>query len=68
VLKSSEIIKIKTGNSASNHFTTGELLGRGSFGLVYRGTSVPAKVAIKRILIDGVDQEYEVMKKLDHPN
>jgi len=49
-------------------FTVGELIGRGQYGQVYRGTCKGSDVAIKRVLIDGGDREYGEMKKLDHPN
>jgi serine/threonine protein kinase len=49
-------------------FTVDKLIGRGQYGQVYRGTYEYSKVAIKRVLIDGVGEEYEQMKKLDHPN
>jgi serine/threonine protein kinase len=49
-------------------FTVGEQIGRGQYGQVYRATYEGSQVAIKRILIDGVDHEYVGMKKLDHPN
>ena len=53
-------------NMAAN-FAVGEQIGRGH-GQVYRGTCEGSYVAIKRVLIDGGDREYEEMKKLNHPN
>ena len=49
-------------------FTVGEQIGRSQYGQVYRATYDGSQVAIKRILIDGVDHEYVGLKNLDHPN
>ena len=53
-------------------FTVGELIGRGFFGTVHRGTFEGSEVAIKKMQILRLDQrgprEYESMKQLDHPN
>ena len=51
-------------NMAAN-FAVGEQIGRGQYGQVYRGTCEGSYVAIKRVLIEGGDREYEEMKKLN---
>ena len=60
------VVDIRVNMAAT--FTVDKLIGRGQYGQVYRGTYEGSKVAIRRVLTDGVDREYEEMKKLNHPN
>ena len=54
----------------------GAILGRGSFGVVYRGVFHGSDVAVKEIryaegkrdAVDGFAQEVALMTKLHHPN
>jgi serine/threonine protein kinase len=48
-----------------------KVLGKGRYGIVYEGTWMNRKVAVKRIQIENVENnkgEVEALQKLDHPN
>ena len=66
-------VKMSSDPAESDDFTLDEQLGQGGFGLVYRGTFRGCDHAIKRILIGRLTperdaREYDVMRRLDHPN
>ena len=47
-----------------------KVLGKGRYGIVYEGTWMGRKVAVKRIQIENVEnnKEEKALQKLDHPN
>ena len=64
---------MSSGSAESGDFTIGDQLGKGGFGLVYRGTFRGRDVAIKKVRINDptpekAAREYDVILKLDHPN
>jgi serine/threonine protein kinase len=48
-----------------------QILGKGSYGVVYKGIFQGSQVAVKRINLDNVSQskrEVEALQKLEHEN
>jgi serine/threonine protein kinase len=47
-----------------------KVLGKGAYGIVFEGTWMDRKVAVKRIQIENVEnnKEEKALQKLDHPN
>ena len=50
-------------------YDKGQIIGRGGYGYVFRGTFNKIQVAVKRVQLVGLaTREEEALSRLDHPN